>query len=242
MRLLHLTVHNFGVFAGVHRFDFTPVPKPDGSWRHVTVVGGQNGVGKSTLFSTLSLALHGSLALGDRVSRQEYDAYLLNRLHRSSNGHAPALCDEASVRLAIEYVRSGRPLTIEVERRWVRRGASVSDDLDVWCDGQPPGVDRFDYQAWLNDLIPPGLTALCFFDAERLDALAATEDGSLGATVRRLLGLDLVERLQADLERFTLGQGGGRAVIDRQRAAVVSCQADVDVIEAEVAKVDATST
>lgn len=242
MRLLHLTVHNVGVFAGLHRFDFTPVRKPDGSWRHVTIVGGQNGVGKSTLFSTLSLALHGALALGDRVSRQEYNAYLLNRLHRSGSVDMPALCDEASVRLAIEYVRSGHPLTIEIERRWVRRGASVSDDLDVWCAGQPPDVDRFDYQTWLNDLIPPGLTALCFFDAERLDALAATEDGSLGVTVRRLLGLDLVERLQADLERFTLGQGGGGAVIGRQRANVVSCQAAVDVIEAELADVDATST
>jgi len=259
MHLVNLTIRNWGVFRGAHEFNLEPMRRPDRSdmkyppdisyppRRHVTVISGHNGAGKSTLFQALALALHGALALGDRVSRQAYADFLLNRLHRRSGGDTPVIADgihpsdEGSVALSFRYVQSGRPSLIQVERSWRRHDhadgihPSVLETLIVRQDGSAPDVDPADYQTWLNDLVPPGIAALCFFDAEQLSALTGPErhNGALGSALNRLLGLDLVERLQADLEYYTLRRGGGQQV-ERLREKVIQYQTDLDALGAQL--------
>lgn len=239
MRLLRLTVENLGVFRGHHEFDFRPLPSTEeGLARNLTIVRGENGAGKSTLFKALGLALHGPLSLGNRVTHQAYNDFLLNRLHRRKEESGTAVCDEGGVNLTFGYVRSGRPVELEVSRRWARSGKKVVESLDLRCDGEEPDVDPADYQSYLNDLVPPGLAPLCFFDAEFLDALTLPErrgGALLGETVRRLLGLDLVERLQADLNKYTVRQGGGRRV-ERLRKEVLAHQKAVEDLDAILTK------
>ncbi len=120
MRILGLTVYNLGVFRGRHRFDFTPVLKPEGKPRHLVVISGHNGVGKSTLFQALDLALHGSLSLSDRASRADYNKHLLSRLHRFAGTGVPVVSRDGGVELSFEYVQSGKPLHVAVKREWHR--------------------------------------------------------------------------------------------------------------------------
>ena len=235
VKLLSLTVENIGVFRGRHHFDLGPATEQaDGEGRPLTVISGRNGAGKSTLFQALGLALHGSLALGDRVSQETYRKFLLGRLHRGQDATASESSSEGGVALAFVYVRSGRPLRIEVERRWRRAGRGIEETLSVLEDGSPPDVEEAEYQTWLNDFVPPGLAPLCFFDAERLDALATPErhDELLRDIFGRLLGLDLVGRLQEDLKNYTLSRGGGQKV-DFWRKEVLQHQADVEVLKAQ---------
>jgi DNA sulfur modification protein DndD len=238
MRLLTLTIHNLGVFRGRHDFDFTPTRDANRQPKPLTVIGGQNGVGKSTLFQAVPLALHGSLVLGDRVSRQTYNDFLLSRLHRYTGTGVPVISEEASVALSFQYVQSGRPLRIHVERRWQRSGQSVSETLSVLRDGQPPEVAPEDYQDWLNDLFPPGLASVCFFDAEKLDALSSPDqhNAALSDTLRRLLGLDLVERLHADLDRYTTLQGGGPKEVRKLRQEKTELQEKVGQLDQDLAE------
>lgn len=226
MRLLNLTIQNFGVFHGRHDFDLTPLSDAEARVRNdnnalhpLVVVSGQNGVGKSTLFQALTLALHGSLVLGDQVSRQAYNDFLYSRLHRRVGLGVPVISSDAQVALSFQYVQSGQPQRIHVERSWHRSHEQVTETLKVHRDGQVPDVLPEDYQNWLNDLFPPGLAAVCFFDAEKLEALSHPEHYTalLGLTLRRLLGLDLVERLQADLDRYLTLQGGGSKEGDKLR-------------------------
>ena len=95
MRIHQLTVNNFGVFRGRHSFDLTPALAADGTRRHLVAISGQNGVGKSTLFQALGLALHGSLFVSDRLSRSEYQSYLQGRLHRAND-----LCEMAVIQIS----------------------------------------------------------------------------------------------------------------------------------------------
>jgi DNA sulfur modification protein DndD len=226
MRLLNLTIQNFGVFHGRHDFDLTPVSddlarvrNAENAMHPLVVISGQNGVGKSTLFQALTLALHGSLALGDQVSRQAYSDFILSRLHRRMGIGIPVMMDDAAVSLSFRYVQSGQPQRILVERRWRRSGEQVAETLKVFRDGKEPEVAAEDYQNWLNDLFPLGLAAVCFFDAEKLESLSNPEHYSelLGVTLRRLLGLDLVERLQNDLDRYLMLRGGGSKEGDKLR-------------------------
>jgi len=235
MHLLTLKIHNFGVFRGQHQLDLEPQRQPDGTRRHLTVISGHNGAGKSTLFQAIRLALHGSLALGNRVSQQDYGDFLRSRLHRYEAGDTVLTSEEGGVELSFRFVQSGRPLRIRVKRTWHRNGESVRENLNVSRDGERLDIAQEDYQIWLNDMVPSGLAPLCFFDAERLDALADPEQHSdlLSDTLRGLLGLDLVGRLQSDLTYYARRHGKGRDV-DQLREEVLEQQADLDDIEAQL--------
>ena len=104
MRILGLTVYNLGVFRGRHRFDFTPVLKPNERPRHLVIVSGHNGVGKSTLFQALNLALHRSLSVSDLISRADYNKHLLIRLHRFAGTGVPVTSRDGGVELSFKYV------------------------------------------------------------------------------------------------------------------------------------------
>lgn len=237
MRLLNLTLNNVGLFRGRHDFDLTPARPSNGSNRNLVVVKGANGVGKSTLFQSIGLALYGSLAAGDRVSRQAYNEFLYKRLHRSASG---AISDDASVSLSFQYIQAGKPIRVHVDRKFERNGAIVNESLNILANGEPPDVDAADYQIWLNDLVPPQFSTLYFFDAERLDALSSVEQGgvALGEALRRLFGLDLVERLQTDLDHYVSNKGGGRKALDRLRREVAERQPAVDLLNTKLAKIN----
>lgn len=237
MRLLNLTVKNFGLYRGVHHFDLTAT-RPTLSFKNLILVKGHNGAGKSTLFQAIPLALHGPLALGVRLSRQQYETYLLRMLHR----HHQTECLEAAVSVSFEYVRSGKTQRIKVERYWEKNGKKAFESLTITQDGNQLPLKPEDYQSWLNELFPPGISTLCFFDAERLEEFSNPEQHNqrLAERVRRLLGLDLVERLQADLEQFTIHQGGaGKA--ERLRSEVLKFQKTVEVLEIQMAGLEEKS-
>lgn len=236
MKILGLTVLNFGVFRGRHYFDFAPAMGAEGARQHLVSVIGANGVGKSTLFQAMSLALHGALSLSDRVSRQDYQKYLLGRLHRSSDLGVAVSSNEAFVALEFDYVQSGRRLRVEVKRHWYLEGIKISEDLTVLCNGQRPDVPREDIQHWLNELVPPGLSPLCFFDAERLEdfAGAGQAEGFVRDALHRLLGLDLVEKLLADLDRYSTLRGGGIADIEGLRRQAQERRGKIDELNLEI--------
>ena len=72
-------------------------------------------------------------------------------------------------------------------------------------------LDDVDSELWsdfVRSLVPPGVAQLFFFDGEKIKRLAEedTEALALGESIKALLGLDLVERLQADLDVFRTRQ------------------------------------
>lgn len=258
MLLLKFTVDNFGVFRTEHSFELAPTSLDSAVPRHLTIFSGHNGAGKSTLFQALMIALYGQLALGDRVSSQVYEDFILKRVqHRSQERKFATRDQNSKVILEFQYFRSGLPLKIRVERYWQWRGRNVRERLQVFQNDQPPEVDPGDYQSWLNDLAPPGLRRLNFFDAEQLDTWASSDQQSviLDETLERLLGLDLVQRLQTDIEQYISRQGGSvkighlyekvlesRAAVDEVDYQLVQLRKEYDEIESDIQNCEATLT
>ncbi|KAA3663998.1 MAG: DNA sulfur modification protein DndD, partial [Chloroflexi bacterium] len=191
--------------------------------------------GKSTLCQAKSLALHCSLALGTRVSQRQYNDFLLAKFHRHPESDGLFLSENSSVILSCTFTISGKPMRVQIERQWQRRGETVDENLIVLQDGVSPEIDKEDYQTWLNDLIPPGVNSVIFFDAEQLDTLASPEqyEALLEETIRRLLGLDLVNRLHRDLDYFLRQKGGSRR-LESLRQAILEQQTELDKIEAKL--------
>jgi len=236
MRFLDLSVNNIGVFRGTHSFDLSP-SKGAHLNRHITVITGHNGAGKTTLFRMIPLALHGSLAIGERLGKQAFNNYLHDLLHRHNTRDGSSVSRLADVAVKVAYVQSGITTEIGVRRIFKRHGRGVTEELSVTQDGEKVATN--DPQGWLNDLIPVGLLSVCFFDAEELASLvggSTKTDALLRDTIRRLLGLYLVERLQADLKHYILKQGGGKDT-DNLREKLLQEQSLLESLDGQLASI-----
>lgn len=202
MRLRELKLRDFGTLRGEQTLELAPRERY-GHVRPVILVGGQNGAGKTTILEAIRLCLYGKLALGPRTGDAEYKQYLRERIHRSKD--ALINPSSASVELVFDYARGGTRHIYTVERSWEISGRTLSDHFRVTQDGKPlSDVESQHWESFVRSLVPYGLSQLFFFDGEKIQRLA--EDGvdtaTLAESVKSLLGLDLVEQLNTDLDIF----------------------------------------
>lgn len=223
MIIRQLVVENFGIYEGEQVFDLVP-RSSNGYTRPIVLLRGKNGSGKTTLIEAIRLCLHGSLSLGDRVSRANYEAYLAKRIHVAPGQvHSPA---SARIVLVIEYVSGGQENIYKIERTWNLNQGRIKEEICVWENGVtlPELETREEIESFLRELILPGVADLFFFDGEKLHTLAQTQtiNTTLGETMKALLGLQLVEQLQKDLDIY----------LSRQRS-----NGDIDALQRELLEV-----
>ncbi len=207
LRTIHL--ENFGLYSGQLDLDLSP-RRRRGRVRPIILIGGKNGVGKTTLLEAVRLALYGRRALGSRVAAAQYEEYLRGRIHRPA-GDTPA-SSQAAVGLEFDYAEDGVIHCYRVRRAWSARGRSVVESLIVEKDGAlVSDVPRDEWHHFLQELIPPGVSQLFFFDGERIQEIADGdhEEEHLASAIRGLLGIELVARLRTDLGLFIARQQRG---------------------------------
>lgn len=203
MRIKKVILRNYGLYRGEQVLDLAPRTKR-GKLKPLVLIGGHNGAGKTTILEAIRLCLYGRLALGHRVPEVEYQAYLRDHIHRSRDVLIPV--SYASVAMEFDYAHSGRQSTYLVQRAWETRGVSgVTEALRVLRDGQPlADVESQFWPEFVRSLVPSGVSRLFFFDGEKIKRFAEEESEAeiLAESIKALLGLDLVERLQADLDIY----------------------------------------
>lgn len=196
MILRSIELENFGLYSGRQRLDLVPQ-----KGRPVVLLGGRNGAGKTTLLEAVRLALYGKRALGLRVAQSEYEQHLRERVHHGIEGEQAKI---ASVGLEFDYAEAGVVQRYRVSRRWVVRGTKAVETLTLERDGAPvESVPRDEWHSFLQELVPPGVSQLFFFDGEKIADIARDgPDEGLADAVRGLLGIELVGRLRTDLGLF----------------------------------------
>ncbi len=196
MKLHKIVIEDFGPYRGRNEIDLTTTAE-----NPVVLFGGRNGAGKTTLFKGVQVCLHGRSALGRRTSEDEYKDYVGSKLH----DYPKKTAESASIRLEFEYAHMGEVNRYTVIRSWRDRGKSIAENLEVRRDGElPTGLDEDQWEDFLKELIPPGLSQLFFFDGEKIQELATAieDDDSFEDSLFSLLGLELVDRLDADLSIY----------------------------------------
>ncbi len=205
MLLRKLALKDIGTYAGLQEFDLVPKVKY-GAKRPIILFGGLNGAGKTTFLAAVRLALYGRQSFDSLPTQKEYELHLLDLVHRPRNSLVRST--QASVTLEFEYSRMGHRASYSVVRMWDERGKGVVEQLLIYEDGQEePYLMDEQAQAFLNQLVPPGVAQFFFFDGEKIAALAKDDsDVVVADAIRRLLGLDLVDRLESDLSVFVRNQ------------------------------------
>lgn len=214
MLIKKLVLRNYRVFSGTHIIDLAPKKRQnDNNPRPIVLFGGLNGAGKTSILSAIRLALYGRLAFGSATQQQEYVEELSTLIHNgSSSGLHP---NEASIELIFTYNKNGNEAEFTVTRTWQK---GKRDKLSLQQNGKLiQGLSYDQCQGFLNELIPHGIADLFFFDGEKIAELAEDESGNILRTaVRRLLGLDLIEKLRNDLMIFVKRQQSGQLAESQQ--------------------------
>lgn len=201
MILESLKVINFRVFKGTHEFSLAPESR-DGQHPPIILFGGLNGAGKTTTLTAIRLALYGRQSLGIGTTIKDYHQFLADSVHNSKITGVKA--NNASVELVFSYANLGVISHYHVKRSWTVTGSKVTESLKISQDAR--SINNLNYeqaQGFLNELIPIGVSDLFFFDGEKIAQLAEDSEGNaLGESVKKLIGLDLIEKLIADINIF----------------------------------------
>lgn len=193
MIIRKLVLNNFRVFQGKHEIKLTPNIEDH---KPIVLFGGLNGSGKTSILTAIRLALYGKMAFEKTLQNQDYIEQLSALIFKDSV--TKKIEKNASIELSFTYNQAGTDSEFTIIRSWQ---LDHKDHLLLLQNGKP--LEELSYeqcQGFLNELIPHGVADLFFFDGEKIAALAEDESGTILQTaVRRLLGLDLIEKLRNDL-------------------------------------------
>ncbi len=237
MILQSLRLLNFGLYGGEHRFDLAP--EPDGQ-KPVVLVVGHNGAGKTTFLESVRLALYGKRALGARVGQAEYERHLLKRINNFAKDR------RAFVELAFKSQHVGNEDLYTVRRSWAARGASVIESLEFERNGAPvEDIPSEDWNHYLEDIIPAGVSQLFFFDGEKIQDIADDQESTgLTDAIKSLLGIDILDQLRGDLALYKSRSmdRGGDTDLEGLRRDLEIAKSDLVLAEEEIGSLSAKRT
>ncbi|TLX50372.1 DNA sulfur modification protein DndD [Pseudoalteromonas ruthenica] len=208
-----LTLNNFRVFNGETTIELTP--RKQGVFeRPIILFGGLNGAGKTSILTAIRLALLGRRALGTVITKKDYQAYLNEQTNNAATKEDPNA--EATIQLSFTHTHQGEHKLYKITRTWQ---AESEEKLTLTVNGVvDEALTNDQVQAFLHELVPPGIGDLFFFDGEKIAELAEDDTGTyLKEAVQKLLGIDIINRLNTDLDIYLKGLGAEAADKDTRK-------------------------
>lgn len=189
-----IILDNFGAFRGRQQALLTPEnDKP------IILFGGMNGGGKTTLLDAVQLAFYGPKARLSNRGRLGYREYLRESIHHGSDPR-----EGAGITVRFRRTIGGEVRRFELQRNWHEEAKGIEESVRVLCNDVIDEVLTEHWEQTIETYLPSGIAHLFFFDGEQIRELAEGDHAAeiLGTAVHSLLGLDLVDRLEADLKVF----------------------------------------
>ena len=216
-----LVLQNFGPYHGRHRLNLRPSPKAKAN-QPIILIGGLNGGGKTTLMDAMRLVLYGQRAQCSNRGNLAY-ADFLNQCRNRQAGDEPA---QLHLTLVQTLNNAPDPTEFKIRRQWGQLPKNGRDTLEVYQDGELAEDLIKGWDERIEALLPLGISNLFLFDGEQVAELAEQDElpGGVVQAMRSLLGLELPERLDTDLDvlvnrkRKQLAQGNDLQKIEEIEA------------------------
>ncbi|MDY6781588.1 MAG: DNA sulfur modification protein DndD [Cyanobacteriota bacterium] len=218
-----LVLQNFGPYLNRQVLELATDTSPDGSLRPIILLGGMNGGGKTTLMDAIRLAFYGSRAQCSTRGNLSYNDFLTQCVNRNARP-----TDETLIELAFDRVYNNKLVTFRIRRRWTRNPKQGKDTLEIICD---TWLDEAITKTWderVEYILPLGISNLFLFDGEQVKELADLDvpPPTVVEAIQSLLGLELAERLSADID----------ILVQRKRKELASAKelANIDELEQKI--------
>jgi DNA sulfur modification protein DndD len=199
MKLKRILLHNFSAFEGNHELDLSPSDNPS---KNIVLIGGMNGSGKTSLLEAVKLCLYGERKSGLLSPQESPSAFINKRFNQNAR-------DKREKRMFVELTFDKVPIPnfqeIKIRRSWFFdsvTGKYEDSSMTISLDGKELQlVGKEQWQDFIDEKIPPGISDFFFFDGEKIQQLADddTDRESLRDSIRNLLGLKTLANLSSDL-------------------------------------------
>lgn len=230
MKLESLELFNFRQYFEKHRIIFSTDQK-----KHVTVIHGINGAGKSSLFYAINWCLYGKEIIPDTRTFVSKEAE-----SRLSNG------EEAEMWSQLTFSHDGQRYKL---RRGIKAIMKSSGDLEIIQGDDEPTMRRIgaDGQSvkenspltTINAILPANVRTYFLFDGEKINEFAKPEAASeVKDAISLVLRLEILERARDHLNG--MAQKYRKEIADKSEDDDLK-QLEAEITEAEAKKDDALS-
>lgn len=168
MKIAKLILNNFSSYEGEIIFDFTT-----DSNHPIILIGGQNGAGKTSLFTAIKIALYGPLAFG----YTGYTSFYTKKIKSFINAKAFQIYNfTAGVSLDLLIERNGELKSYTIERNWTIINKKLDEEFCVKYGKTVLDESEKNYfESYLMTIIPPDLFDFFLFDGEEVGNIFSSE-------------------------------------------------------------------
>lgn len=192
MKINKLVLNNFNSYEGENIFDF----RIDDDKKNIILIGGQNGAGKTSLFSAIKIALYGPLTFG----YVGVNSYYVQRVKEFINSKAfQKEKVQASVTIDISVAVEREMQDYEITRKWNYTNQKLEEKYFVKKNGELLGEQENTYfQNYLQSIIPPDLFDFFLFDGEEVGNIFTSKhyNNYVKNALFTMCGLDIFELIR----------------------------------------------
>lgn len=193
MHFSKIELYNYGIYRGRHIVSLTD---QQGN-KNITLVGGMNGRGKTTLLDSIFLCLYGRKATEFIAGKKEaYYKVLRDRINKS------AADKSTHIALTMEMDDDDESV-ISVTRSWSQSGKKLETSLLVEKNGIADRYLSDNWEYYVEELIPFGIAKFFFFDNEKISQIADDDAfDKIKDSIKTVMGVTTIESLCLHVEKI----------------------------------------
>lgn len=207
MKINNVKICNISSFAGEQEFNFNVIEE-----KSVVLIGGQNGTGKTSLFTAIKLALYGPLCFNYQHNSSMY----LTKVKELINQDAYASSEvNAYIELTLDIPNEREIVNYVVKRAWNYEDQKLTEELTVLKAGEILEDDEMIFfQNYLFTIIPPNLFDFFFFDGEQISDFFASNNYNayVKNALLTLCSFDTFELIRKFCDNYISGNDGAEEV------------------------------
>lgn len=188
-----MKMYNIGVYKGSHIVDFTPI---NGKQR-ITLIGGLNGAGKTSLKDAIQIGMFGV----NHVENRDEKSYHKILKQKITNGQK-----SASITIEFRHVTNWEETKYCVLRDFTLNSENqVEENVSVFENEKKNDFLSGNWDVQSNIYFPARLKNLFVFDGEKLSSYSSNESlrNLIEYSLKIMFGVDNIEQLTKDLEYYT---------------------------------------
>lgn len=167
MKINKIKLCNISSYAGEREFDFSVSDN-----KSIILIGGQNGTGKTSLFTALKLALYGHLCFNYQSTNAQYLTKIKDLINHDAFTSNEV---KAYVEVEIEIPNERDIVKYNVLREWEFVSQKLTETTTIHRDDVKLKDDELVFfQNYLFTVLPPNLFDFFFFDGEQIADFFAT--------------------------------------------------------------------
>ena len=224
----NLLINNFGVYSGKQNFDLSTKEK-----KPVILIGALNGSGKTTFLQAIDFVLYGKFSNFFYSQKLSYENFLKKKINKNNYDEG------AQVELIFFRKYKGKNEKFKISRNWKAIGKKIKEEFFVFIDDVYDEDITKDWDNFVDQILPSRVASLFFFDGEKIEQLADLEQskGVLKKAINSLLGLEIVDQLNIDVDEFQK-----RSVLqlktDDEKKNINKLKKEVDGFEDRIKEID----